>query len=181
MEARGNAQSYPGQGVNFVRSSLNYGVLETLQTQLIGWWQQKRITYAEDFHLYGFEWTPDWMRFYVDTKLQAMMNIKITGKGGKSFFDRGAYPATAHNGSDAEVAIDNIWQEAGGNSAAPFDQQFYLILDLAVGGTSGWFPDGLGNKPWVDKASSAMADFAKAQDTWSKTWPSSADDRAFRM
>lgn len=27
----------------------------------------------------------------------------------------------------------------------------------------------------------AMYDFAAAQDTWSATWPSSADDRAFRM
>ena len=29
---------------------------------------------------------------------------------------------------------------------------FYLILDVAVGGTNGWFPDNAGNKPWLDGA-----------------------------
>ena len=28
----------------------------------------------------------------------------------------------------------------------------YLILDVAVGGTNGWFPDGAGNKPWLNGA-----------------------------
>lgn len=27
---------------------------------------------------------------------------------------------------------------------------FYLILDVAVGGTNGWFPDGGSEKPWLD-------------------------------
>lgn len=121
------------------------------------------------------------MRFYVDTKLQAMINLKITGKNGHSFFDRGHYPQVAHNGTDAEVAIPNIWDEAKGTAAAPFDQEFYLILDLAAGGTSGWFPDNVGGKPWLDNSESAMAEFAQAQSTWSQTWPKSANDRAFRM
>ncbi|KAI0684989.1 concanavalin A-like lectin/glucanase domain-containing protein [Cytidiella melzeri] len=181
MEARGNDQSYAAQGINYIRSSLNYGPLASLQTHIVGWWQEKRFTYGEDFHTYGLEWTPDWMRFYVDTRLQAMMNLKVTGKGGKSFFDRGDYPTTAHNGSDTEVIVSNIWEEAGGSSAAPFDQQFFLILDLAAGGTSGWFPDGVGGKPWVDQDSEAMKTFAEAQSTWFKTWPSNQDDRAFRI
>ncbi|KAI0087252.1 concanavalin A-like lectin/glucanase domain-containing protein [Irpex rosettiformis] len=186
MEARGNAQSYAAQGINFVRSSLNYGPLSTVQTHIVGWWQEKRFTYAEDFHTYALEWTPDWMRFYVDTRLQAMINLKITGKSGKSFFDRGGYPATAHNGSDAQVVVSDIWTEEKGGvgvgvASAPFDQEFFLILDLAVGGTSGWFPDGVGDKPWLDGSDSAMKNFALAQDTWVKTWPSNQDDRAFRI
>ena len=150
MEARGNAQSYAAQGINFVRSSLNYGHLSTVQTHIVGWFEQKRFTYADDFHTFSLEWTPDWMRFYVDSRLQATLTIDITGRGGHSFFDRGHYPATAHNGSDTEAVVTNIWEEAGGSAAAPFDQSFYLILDLAVGGTSGWFPDGVGGKPWLD-------------------------------
>ena len=122
MEARGNGQDYAAQGVNYVRSSLDYGVLLTLQTNLIGWWQEKRYTYAEGFHTYSMEWTPDWMRFYVDSRLQAMMNLKITGKGGKDFFRRGEYPDTATNGSDVAVVISDIWEKQGGSAAAPFDQ-----------------------------------------------------------
>ncbi|RDX46454.1 concanavalin A-like lectin/glucanase [Lentinus brumalis] len=181
MEARGNGPEYPAQGVNFVRSSLNYGVLESLQTHILGWWSQKQSSYDKDFHTYALEWTPDWMRFYVDSRLQAMMNLKITGKGGKDFFKRGDYPDTATNGSDVAVVISDIWEKQGGSAAAPFDQEFYLILDVAAGGTSGWFPDNVGGKPWFDGSSSAMRDFAQAQDTWAATWPSSEDDRAFRI
>ncbi|KAI0368577.1 concanavalin A-like lectin/glucanase [Pilatotrama ljubarskyi] len=181
MESRGNAPSYPAQGVNFVRASLNYGVLQAVQTHIFGWWSQKQSSYDKEFHTYALEWTPDWMRFYVDTRLQAMMNLKITGKGGKDFFKRGNYPATATNGSNVAVVVENIWEQQGGSAAAPFDQEFYLILDLAAGGTSGWFPDNVGNKPWFDGSKSAMRDFAKAQDQWASTWPSDANDRAFRM
>ena len=99
MEARGNAPSYPAQGRNFVRASLNYGPLASLPTQLFGFISQKQSSFDQDFHTYALEWTPDWMRFYVDSRLKAMMNLKITGKGGKDFFKRGNYPDTATNGS----------------------------------------------------------------------------------
>ncbi|KAI0782755.1 concanavalin A-like lectin/glucanase domain-containing protein [Abortiporus biennis] len=181
MEARGNGPTYPAQGSNFVRSSLNYGPFLSLQTHMVGWWSQKQSSYDKDFHVYSMEWTPDWMRFYVDSKLQATMNVKITGKGGKSFFDAGGYPPTALNGTSVPVVVEDIWAQKSGSAAAPFDQQFYLILDLAAGGTSGWFPDKVGDKPWFDGSATAMADFANAQGTWSSTWPSDVNDLAFRM
>jgi hypothetical protein len=31
---------------------------------------------------------------------------------------------------------------------------FYLIINLSVGGTSGWFPDEVGEKPWYDGSTS---------------------------
>ena len=37
-----------------------------------------------------------------------------------------------------------------GKNSAPFDKPFYLIMNVAVGGTNGWFPDGVGGKPWLD-------------------------------
>ncbi|KAI0946598.1 hypothetical protein AcW1_010027 [Taiwanofungus camphoratus] len=181
MEARGNGLDYTAQGSNYVRASLNYGVLDTVQTHLFGWWSEKRSSFADGFHTYALEWTEDWMRLYVDTRLHAMMNVRIQGRGGKSFWDRGNYPATAMNGSATEVVVQNIWQENGGTAAAPYDQPFYLILDLAAGGTSGWFPDNVGGKPWYDGSGTAMQEFANAQGTWSATWPSDADDRAFRI
>ena len=128
MESRGNGISYPAQGSNFVRSTLNYGVLESVQTHIFGWWSQKRSSYADDFHIYTLEWTPDWMRFYVDSRLQAMMNLQITGKSGKDFFKRGHYPATATNGSSVAVVIEDIWQQQGGTPAAPFDQREYSFI-----------------------------------------------------
>lgn len=30
--------------------------------------------------------------------------------------------------------------------------EFYLILNVAVGSSNGWFPENQGNKPWLDNA-----------------------------
>jgi hypothetical protein len=96
----------------------------------------------------------------------------------KSFFQIGNFPQTARDG-DQIVAVKNPWD--GQPNSAPFNEEFYLILDLAVGGTSGWFPDGVGGKMWIDGSASAMTDFANAQSTWFGEWPTNEDDLAFRM
>lgn len=31
-----------------------------------------------------------------------------------------------------------------------------MVIDLAVGGTSGWFPDSVGGKMWYDGSASAF-------------------------
>lgn len=39
------------------------------------------------------------------------------------------------------------------NIMAPFDKQFYFIINLAVGTTNGYFPDGVtypNGKPWMN-------------------------------
>lgn len=91
------------------------------------------------------------------------------------FFERGDFPASVTNAS-SEIILQNPWANSG--NSAPFDQcelpvildlsqditrhdnslitprlyctAFYLILDVATGGTNGWFPDGDGNKPWLN-------------------------------
>src|ERR1700733_611135 len=77
MEARGNDQSYAAQGINYVRSSLNYGPLPTLARILFGWLSTKRVAegFAADFHVYAMEWDSQFMRFYVDTRLRATMAL----------------------------------------------------------------------------------------------------------
>ncbi|KZT63256.1 glycoside hydrolase family 16 protein [Daedalea quercina L-15889] len=175
MEARGNGIDYPSQGINYVRSSLNWGPFSFLNgvAKTYGWWTNRRKTYADAFHTYSVEWTPEFIRMYVDTRLDYMLQLAFN----EPFFDRGDFPETIANGSEYIVTPDP-WVN-GTKNVAPFDQSFYLILDLAVGGTSGWFPDGVGDKPWLDASSAAMHDFAQAQDTWYATWPQSIDERAF--
>ncbi|KAF9447332.1 glycoside hydrolase family 16 protein [Macrolepiota fuliginosa MF-IS2] len=177
LEARGNSPSYPAQGSNYVRSSLNYGPLPSLFRQIFGWFSMKRSSFDKAFHTYALEWDESFMRFYTDTRVTAMLDLDLAGRK-DGFWDRGQFPLTAQNGS-AQVVVENPWQ--GGGKNAPYDQSFYLIIDLAAGGTSGWFPDGVGNKSWYDGSLTAMRDFARAQDTWSKTWPASAEDRSFRI
>ncbi|KAI0251038.1 concanavalin A-like lectin/glucanase domain-containing protein [Lactifluus subvellereus] len=187
MEARGNGPSYSGQGVNFVRSTLNWGPLPKVIARLYGWQSLKRTNYAQGFHTYTLEWTENFIKMYVDSRLRNMVQLQVNDKqrsNGGFFWKRGNFPLTAHNNTAEEIVVPNPWTTATAKSAtnaAPFDQSFYLVLDLAVGGTSGWFPDKVGNKPWFDGSASAMRDFASQQSTWSATWPRNDDDLSFRI
>ncbi|KAF8644719.1 hypothetical protein AX16_008308, partial [Volvariella volvacea WC 439] len=146
MESRGNGPRYPHQGSNTVRGSLNWGPLTWLNAvyKTYGWWTERRGRYDREWHTYGLEWTEDFIRIYVDNKLKHMMEHKIK----KSFWDLGDFPGVVQNGSDA-IILQNPW--INGTKAAPFDQRFYLILSLGVGGRNGWFPDG-NEKPWLNES-----------------------------
>ncbi|KAJ6567738.1 glycoside hydrolase family 16 protein [Mycena vulgaris] len=175
MEGRGNGASYDAQGSNYVRSTIQYGPFAALVKQMYGWYGLKRTGFDQAFHTYGLEWDEKFMRFYVDTRVHSTLEIS-TKKTKESFWTRAGFPATAQNGSSV-VAVTNPYT----NINSPFDKPFYLIIDLAVGGTSGWFPDKVGGKPWFDGSLTAMYDFWKAKDTWFATWPQSDADRAFRI
>ena len=73
-------------------------------------------------------------------------------------------------------------------------------MDVAVGGTNGWFPDGAGDKPWLDQSNSkcrivfaalldllicpfiaAMYDFTRAQSQWYSTWPTDPKKRGMAV
>ncbi|KIK65210.1 glycoside hydrolase family 16 protein [Collybiopsis luxurians FD-317 M1] len=173
MEARGNGPSYPRQGTDYVRGSLNWGPVTWLNEvwRTYGWWQLKRGSYDTGFHTYALEWTEQFIRIYVDSRLHHMLELKLN----EAFWDRGDFPSTIQNGSQI-VGLNNPW--VNGTKAAPFDQRFYLILDVGIGGTNGWFPDGP-EKPWLDGSQTAMRDFLEAQNQWLPTWPSNPEDRAF--
>lgn len=172
MEARGNGPSYPKQGSNYVRGSLNWGPLTWLNavSKTYGWRVMHRGSYDQDFHTYTLEWDQSFIRIYVDSRLHHYLDLRMN----EDFWKRGDFPAVVQNGSEA-IILDNPW--VNGTKAAPFDQSFYLILDVAVGGTSGWFPDG-SEKPWLDGSATAMGDFWSARSQWSPSWPSDARDRA---
>ncbi|KAJ7898680.1 concanavalin A-like lectin/glucanase domain-containing protein [Mycena olivaceomarginata] len=172
MEARGNGPSYNKQGINYVRSSLNWGPATFLNAvaKTYGWWVRRRGRYDDGFHTYALEWSEDFIRMYVDSRLQYMFETKIK----QSFWERGDFPTVVQNGSQS-VVLDNPW--VNGTKAAPFDQRFYLIMNVAVGGTNGWFPDGP-EKPWLDGSGTAPLDFLRAKNQWYNTWPQDEFHRA---
>ncbi len=69
--------------------------------------------FGNEFHVFACEWDPDEFRFYVDDTLFYTVNDWFTKKTG---FGEVAYPA-------------------------PYDQPFYVILNLAVGGSWVGYPD----------------------------------------
>ncbi|KAI0740036.1 concanavalin A-like lectin/glucanase [Earliella scabrosa] len=174
MEARGNGPEYKAQGVDYVRGSLNWGPFSWLNgvSKTFGWWTNRRKTFADDFHTYALEWNEEFMRIYVDSRLTYTMYLRFN----EPFFKRGEFPPVVANGTDF-INLEDPWK-SGTPNVAPFDQPFYLIMNVAVGGTNGWFPDGVGDKPWLDGSQTAMTDFARAQNQWYTSWPQNPEDRA---
>ncbi|RUS89753.1 hypothetical protein EGW08_002456 [Elysia chlorotica] len=72
---------------------------------------------------------------------------------------------------DGKGKWDNPW--AAGEHMAPFDQEFYIIMNVAVGGV-GFFPENYVNypypKPWNDKSGHAATAFWNARNNWLPTW-----------
>ena len=125
---------------------------------------------VDSFHVFGMEWTPDGIRTYVDQQLTQIVYFKFPSEG---FWNWGAFPSN----------IINPW--FGGTKATPFDQEFYLILNVAVGGNNGYFADRVGNKPWSNGLTrdTSMKQFHDSQGQWYKTWtqPSMIVDKVVMM
>lgn len=109
------------------------------------------------FHVYGMEWTPDGIRTYVDEQLTQITYFKFAKSG---FWTLGDFASN----------LVNPWY--GGSKATPFDQDFYLVLNVAVGGVNGYFQDRVGNKPWTNGLTrdQAMRAFKESQAQWLPTW-----------
>lgn len=50
---------------------------------------------------------------------------------------------------------------------------------MAVGGTAGYFPDGLGGKPWSDRSPHSVNEFWNARGAWMPTW--NGDETALKI
>lgn len=85
----------------------------------------------------------------------------------QSFFQKGNFgPSYA-----------NPW--VGETNNAPFNREFYLLLNLAVGGTANYFPDGMGNKPWSNNDPHSVNAFYSAKNIWHSSWQ--GDKAAFQI
>ncbi|KAF8168622.1 concanavalin A-like lectin/glucanase domain-containing protein [Mycena galopus ATCC 62051] len=174
VESRGNGIEYTARGGNYVQGSLNWGPTPLLNavSKTYSWWTDRRIPFSSKFHTYVLEWTDTWLRISVDTRLHTLLDITFK----PPFWQRGQFPTTEVGSNGQVVTLNNPW--VNGTNATPFDQDFYLILNVAVGGTNGWFPDGQGNKPWLNEAGHPMSDFIQNKAQWLPTWPEDPLDRA---
>ncbi|CAH1261309.1 KREMEN2 [Branchiostoma lanceolatum] len=142
-------------------------------------------TYGSDFHKWTMVWTDQYLKFSVDDELM----VTVSPPDGfwalgdlLSWFSVDDELMLTVSPPDGFWALgdfglpdsDNPWSGAG--RMAPFDQDFYLILNVATGGTNGFFMDDYVNmphpKPWSnsESRSQAMASFWRARDQWLPTW-----------
>ncbi|KAK4934645.1 hypothetical protein LTR10_024148 [Elasticomyces elasticus] len=164
-EFKGNAGSSYPDGRNSVGSTLHWGPISEADAywRTSGKYNLRRTDYSEEFHKFGLEWSEKYLFMYVDTRLVQVMFTKFDKY--KSMWDHGEFGSTLYNHS----ALNNPWAQTGRDNT-PFDQPFYLILNVAVGATNSFFKDGVGNKPWGDESLTAPREFWNAKDTWLPTW-----------
>lgn len=128
MESRGNDQ--------ILKGTEEIGNRCALQTIHFGKYHQYTETnnnnengFDKDFHLYKMEWTPG-------TSFNTSQSFLITFPLPEHIkFQMDDYPARILKGPFQDNYTGSV------NEIAPFDQEFYFIMNLAVGGTNGYFPD----------------------------------------
>ncbi|ATZ53329.1 hypothetical protein BCIN_09g01970 [Botrytis cinerea B05.10] len=172
VESRGNNHTYAQGGNNIISSTLHWGP----DSANDGYWRTNvkrtalHTTYSDGFHTYGLEWSEKYLYTYIDSKLLQVLYNTFS----EPLWQRGDFPDSNSNGT----RITDVWSQTGRYNT-PFDTRFYLILNVAVGGTNGWFADGKSGKPWIDASATAKNDFWNARDTWYPTW--TANDNQGQM
>ncbi|KAF4461378.1 Beta-13-glucan-binding [Fusarium albosuccineum] len=164
-ESRGNDARKYAMGDNLVSSALHWGTATENDRwrRSYGEWGGKRNRYTEDFHTYGLEWSEKYLFTWLDGRLRQVTFFDFTKN--KNLWTYGEFAGESVNGS---VPVDP-WGSTG-RANTPFDESFFLILNVAVGGTNGWFPDAVGGKPWADSSETPMRDFWKGNETWLPSW-----------
>lgn len=153
------------KGVNIgseqVTSSLKFGPYEKAlhSTQFARSLNEKGKGYHSTFHRYQMEWNPEKIIFSIDDVETASVKAK------NGFWEKGEFETSLPHSH-------NPWR--GATNLAPFDQEFYLSINLAVGGRE-HFPDDAINsvatlKPWSNESQAPMTDFWKAKNAWLPTW-----------
>jgi len=168
VESRGNDYKYPQGGNNIISSTLHWGP----DSPNDAFWRTNvkhkatKTTFTKSWHTFGIEWSENYIFTYVDSRLQQVLYTNFNER----LWERGQFPLANGNGT----AYVDPWDSTG-NPNTPFDQEFYLILNVAVGGTNGWFADGDDGKPWVDRSHTARKDFWDKRDEWYPTWENAGE------
>ncbi|KAK4445341.1 beta-1,3-glucan-binding protein [Podospora aff. communis PSN243] len=162
-ESRGNNYTYPQGGNNIVSSALHWGPNPANDA----FWRTNvkrpalHTTYSADFNTFGLEWSQKYLFTYVNSRLLQVLYTNFD----QPLWERGSFPTVNANGT----RILDPWGHTGRHNT-PFDQRFFLILNVAVGGTNGWFEDNTNEKPWLNASPNAKKDFWLARDRWFPTW-----------
>lgn len=139
MESRGNTLLFDGNtnvGTEQVGSTLHFGPRWDVNGYSTAHYPKNQSPgFNEGFHVYKLYWTPTYLQFHIDNVLVGTVNA------GTGFWARGGFSWTG---------LPNPW--INGTIMAPFDQEFYIIMNTAIGGTNAFFPDRFENrngaKPW---------------------------------
>lgn len=152
MESRGNRNLWLNNeniGIKKVSSCLHFGENSNYRSMQCGS-ASSQNGFDGQFNNYQLTWTPNVVQFGINGK------VFRTVTPYEGFWKLGGFSY-------------NPWPT--GTKMAPFDREFYPVMNVAVGGD--YFPDNAWNpqrKPWAQGSPSAMTDFYKAKSQWYGTW-----------
>ncbi|GAA6034553.1 hypothetical protein JCM8097_005389 [Rhodosporidiobolus ruineniae] len=174
IETKGNLpKSNSDDAVNVQKTALHWGLdyANDGYLQTAGQYRFKQKYSNQQYTTYGLDWDSKGMSFW--TSLRSRVSLAVDFN--KQFWKRGKFSNAIVNGTTAA----NPWTAAENLNAAPFDQSFYLILSVAVGGTNGWFTES--DMPWSNASPTAARDFWLAKDRWYPTWPTDPKERGMAV
>lgn len=142
--------------------------------------------YNMGFHRYEMVWTPEYIRFCVDGRKVGVVEV------GDGFYSRYPFhgPNPWVNGTKAAPFDQQVNLSAfvyNGPTICPvsnrfneirtdlFESQFHILINLAIGGTNGFFPDNE-EKPWSNSMHNAMTAFWRGRSQWTPTWNFNSTD-----
>ncbi|XP_048775138.2 beta-1,3-glucan-binding protein-like isoform X2 [Ostrea edulis] len=170
VESRGNTNYHDekgnSQGVDSFGSTLHFGPAYGFDPfeKAHGEMTLSSGTLNDDFHTWTLEWDENHIKVSFDGT--EVMNASPPPEG---FWKLGELDKSH---------IDNPYRYAN-NKMAPFDQEFFIIMNVAVGGV-GFFPDKNRNspypKPWTDKSEFTARDFWNHKSQWYPTWNPDQND-----
>ncbi|GAA5990321.1 hypothetical protein JCM10908_007316 [Rhodotorula pacifica] len=175
VETKGNAvKNSWDTTANTVTSTLHWGLdyATDMYRKTLKYRKVKRDFTNEAFYKYGLNWDPNGMRMWQSKPSRAINSIDFS----EPFWKRGNLANALVNNTHPS----NPWISSENVNAAPFDQDFYLILSVAVGGTNGWFPDDV-DKPWSNGSPTPARDFWLNRNAWLPSWPSDPKKRGMSI
>lgn len=133
VEARGNKPGYPGGGYDEIQTSIHMAPVGGGVDASDGKGANPIVPVPlsdlpREFHTYGMDWTPQSIRIWVDNPIYATLDWKFKTNPYENF-DLPAYDEYGN-------AYADPWSVTN-HKSAPFDQDFYLILNVAA--ASGYF------------------------------------------
>ncbi|CAN0317576.1 unnamed protein product [Ascophyllum nodosum] len=170
MESRGNAPPYAKGipdigGVESYSSAAHWGPHVSMNSWNMTFGAtrlDKGTTFNDDFHVFGLYWDETQMYTYLDTDDNRVLSVDFgVGTDSEGMWEKGHF-------AERYPGVQNPWK--GGAASAPFDQRFYLAINVAVGGLTTYFPDGVGGKMWGIGDSDAAMKFLEAAPQWFDTW-----------
>lgn len=152
LESRGNT-NYKENGVHVgveqIGQTLNFGpnnpIMQGFPAATKSTNSRPNNGYNQNFHNYKLRWTPQSITFYIDDVVTKTIPV------GTGFWDLGS----------------------SATKMAPFDKEFYLIMNLAVGGTNSYFNNQINRpyaKPWRNDEQHPKTSFWNARNQWLPTW-----------